>query len=152
MAVHDRSHLFNAEKLAYLRHSLKDGTAKGIIEGLSKSGDQYDEAIKCLKDRFNCSKLIHEAHVRKTLELPTLKEGNCKELRTLHDTAQQHIRALKCMGHEPSKTFLTSLMQLKLDQTTRFEWQRHHQSESDVSSYIDLLEFINLRAQAILRH
>ena len=110
---------------------------------------QYDEAIKCLKDRFNHPKLIHEAHVRKILELPTLKEGNGKELRTLHDTAQQHIHALKCMDHEPS----TSLMQLKLDQTTHFEWQRHNQSESDVSSYIDLLEFINLRAHLkLLRH
>ena len=52
------------------------------------------------------------------------------------------------MGHEPSKTFLTSLLQLKLDQTTCFEWQKHNQSEADVVSYTDLLEFINLRAQA----
>ena len=52
------------------------------------------------------------------------------------------------MGHEPSKTFLTSLLQLKLDQTTRFEWQKHNQGEADVASYADLLEFINLRAQA----
>ena len=44
--------------------------------------------------------------MQKIIEIPTLKEGNGKELRALHDTAQQHIRALKCMGHEPSKTFL----------------------------------------------
>ena len=41
VVVHDCTHLSNAEKLAYLRHSLKKGAAKGI-EGLSKSGDQYD--------------------------------------------------------------------------------------------------------------
>ena len=52
------------------------------------------------------------------------------------------------MGHEPSKTFLTSLLQLKLDQTTRFEWQRHNQSEVDVASYTNLLDFLDLRAQA----
>ena len=61
VSVHDRPHLSKAEKLAYLRHSLKDCAAKGIIERLSKSGDQYDEAIKCLNDRFNRPKLIHEA-------------------------------------------------------------------------------------------
>ena len=77
-----------------------------------------------------------------------MKEGNGKELCALHDTAQQHIHALKCMGHEPSKTFLTSLLQLKLDQVTRFKSQRHKQSEIDIASYTDLLEFINLRAQA----
>ena len=145
VSVHDHPHLSNAEKLAYLRHSLKEGTAKGIIEGLSKSGDHYDEAVKCLKDRFNRPKLIHEAHVQKIVEIPT---GNGKELRALHDTVQQHVSALKCMGHEPSRTLLTSLLQLKLDPTTRFEWQKHNQSEVDIASYTDLLEFINLRAQA----
>lgn len=145
--MHERPHLSNAEKLAYLRHSLKDGAAKSIIEGLSKSGDQYDEAVKCLRGRFDRPKLIHEAHVQKIIEIPALMEGNGRELRALHDVAQQHIRALECMGHEPSKTFLTSLLQLKLDQTTRFEWQRHNQSEVDVASYTDLLEFINLRAE-----
>ena len=148
VSVHDQSHLSNAEKLAYLRHSLKEGAAKDITEGHSKSGDQYDVAIKCLKDRFNRSKLIHEAHVQRIVEIPILKEGNGKELCALHDTAQKHIHALKCMGHEPSKTFLTSLLQLKLDQTMRFEWQKHNQSEVVVASYTDLLEFINLRAQA----
>ena len=33
------------EKLVYLRQSLKDGSAKTVIEGLSHSGDQYEEAI-----------------------------------------------------------------------------------------------------------
>ena len=67
----DRSHLSKAEKLAYLRHSLKEGAAKGIIEGLSMSGDQYNEAIKCLRDRFNYPKLIHEAHVQRIIEIPS---------------------------------------------------------------------------------
>ena len=87
VSVHDRPHLSKAEKLAYLRHSLKDGAAKGIIEGLSKSDEQYDEAVKCLIDRFNRPKLIHEAHVQRILGIPTMKEGNGKELRALHDTA-----------------------------------------------------------------
>ena len=52
------------------------------------------------------------------------------------------------MDHEPSKTFHTSLLQLKLDQTTHFEWQKYNQSEACVALYTDLLEFINLQAQA----
>ena len=86
--------------------------------------------------------------MQKNIEIPTLKEGNGKELRELNNTAQQDIRALKCMDHEPSKTILTSLLQLKLEPTTRFEWQKHNQSEVDVAHYNGLLEFINLRAQA----
>ena len=52
------------------------------------------------------------------------------------------------MGHEKSKTFLTSLLQLKLDQITCFEWQKHNQGEVDVTSYTDLVEFVNLQVQA----
>jgi len=40
---------------------------------------------------------------------------------------QQHIRALKAMGCEPSGPFLTSLLELKLDVDTSFEWQKYSQ-------------------------
>lgn len=101
---------------------MKDGAAKTTIEGLSRSRDHYDEAVECLVTRYNRPKLIHQAHVKKIVEIQPLKDGNGKELRHLHDTSQQHICALKAMGHEPDGTFITSLLQLKLDQTTLFEW------------------------------
>ncbi len=44
-SVHDRSRLTDAEKLVYLQHSLKNGSTKSIIEGLSHSGEQYSEAV-----------------------------------------------------------------------------------------------------------
>jgi hypothetical protein len=39
-------------------------------------------------------------------------------------------------------------LQLKLDPTTLFEWQKHDQDSDKVSGYNKFLEFINLRAQA----
>ena len=38
MSVDKHSDISNTEKLVYLRHSLKDGSAKNVIEGLSHSG------------------------------------------------------------------------------------------------------------------
>ena len=35
ISVHDRASLSNAEKIVYLQHALKDGSAKNAIEGLS---------------------------------------------------------------------------------------------------------------------
>lgn len=131
-----------------MRHSVKDSSAKSVIEGLSRTGEQYNEAIECLQARFDRPRLIHQAHVRKVLEIPPLKEGSGKELRHLHDVAQQHLRALKSMGQEPSGAFITSMLELKLDAGTMFEWQKHSHDEADVPHYQDLLDFINLRAQA----
>ena len=65
------------EKLVYQKQSLKDGTAK---EGLSKSREHYEEAIKSLKARYDRPRLIHRTHVRMILEAGSLKEGTGKQL------------------------------------------------------------------------
>ena len=148
ISIHSRTKLSNTEKLVYLKQSLKDGTAKGVIEGLSKSGEHYEEAIKSLKARYYRPRLIHQTHIRMILEAASLKEGTGKELRRLHDTVQQHLRALKAMDYEPSSPFITSILELKLDTTTMFEWQKFSQESPKVPHYQDLLEFLNLRAQA----
>ena len=132
----------------YLQQSLKEGSATSSIEGLSRSGEHYGEAIEYLKSRYDRPRLIHQAHVRLILEAPPLREGTGKELRRLHDVVTQHLRALKSMDYDPSGPFITSVLELKLDTTTLFEWQRHSQSETDVPHYKDLLAFIDLRAQA----
>ena len=69
IAIHECSSLSDTEKLVYLRHSLKDGAAKKVIEGLSRSGYQYAEAIMCLKSRYDCPRLIHQTHVKKIVEI-----------------------------------------------------------------------------------
>ena len=102
----------------------------------------------CLKSRYGRPRLIYQTHVKKIVEIAHLKEGSEKELHYLHDTAQQHLRALKAMRQEPSGSFITSLLELKLDQNTMFEWQKCSQESSEVPHYKDLLEFINLRAPA----
>jgi hypothetical protein len=136
------------EKLAYLRSSLKEGSAKNIIDGLSTSGEFYDEAIETLKARYDQPRLIHKSHVRAILDAPGLKDGTGREIRKLHDTTQQHLRALKAMGFEPSGEFITSVIELKLDSATSFEWQKASQDLPGVPHYTKLLSFLNLRTQA----
>ena len=148
ISIHSRTQLTDIEKLAYLRQSLKDGLARSVIEGLSGSGTDYAEAIACLKKRYEKPRLLHQAHVRVIAEVPGPKEGNGKELCRLHDVCSQHLRALKAMGYDPSGPFVTSLIEMKLDWSTMFEWQKHTQESSDVPHYSKMLEFIDLRARA----
>lgn len=147
ISIHEKTNLSNAEKLVYLRQALKVGTAKHLIEGLSDVGDCYAEAIECLKARFDRPRLIHQAHVKAIVEAPVVREGSGKELRRLHDVLQ-HLRALRAMGHDVSTSFITSLVELKLDATTSFDWQRHSQDEADFPSHQNLMDFIDLRARA----
>ena len=108
VSVQSHSNLADSNKLVYLQHSLKDGSAKHVIKGLSRSGEYYAEAIECLQSCYDRPRLIHQTHVRMILEMPTLKDGTGCELRRLHDTLQQHLQATKAMDYEPSGPFLLS--------------------------------------------
>ena len=79
--------------------------------------------------------------------LPVFKDGNGKELRHLHVNVQQPPRALKVMEYEPYKPFIASILELKLDVSPMFEWQKHSQGSISVPRYQKLLEFINLCAE-----
>ena len=148
VAVHNKTSLSDAEKTVYLQNAIKDGAARNAIEGLSHSGDNYEEAVKCLKSRYDRPRLIQRTHVQLIVDAPSMKEGNGKELRALHDTVQQHVRALKTLGCDLPGKFITSMIELKLDVDTLFEWQKHSQSSAGVPHYEDLLGFLDLRAQA----
>ena len=73
------------------------------------------------------------------IDAKPLTDGSGKELRQLHDTVQQHLRALKAMDYEPSGPFVTSILELKLDADTMIEWQRYSQNELDVPHYQEFL-------------
>ena len=79
---------------------------------------------------------------------PALKDGNGKEVRRLHDTVQQHLHALKVLGNDASGPFITTMLELKLDTNTAFEWHKYSQASEDVPYHSKLLEFLDLRAQA----
>ena len=148
MSVQDRTNLSNAEKIVYLQHAIKDGSVRNANEGLAHSADSYNEAVECLKACFDRPRLIHHTHVQMIVNTPPPKEGNGKELRHLHDSIQQHARTLKTLACELPGKFITSMTELKLDVDTLFKWQKHSQTSPDVLHYQELLDFINLRAQA----
>ena len=100
MPIQSKAQLNYTEKLAYLRDALKDGPPGHIIESLANDAESYNEAIDCLRKRYDQPRVIHRAHTRATLDAPSLKAGNSRELRRLHDVAKQHLGALQVMKKE----------------------------------------------------
>ena len=91
---------------------------------------------------------MQHTHVQLITDVPCLRDGSGKEIRALHDTIQQHVHALKVLGCDLPGNFIMSMIELKLDIDTLFEWQKHSQSSPEVPPYQELLHFLNLRAQA----
>ena len=119
----------------------KGGSAKHIEKGLSSSGDDYSEAVDCLQEIWSAKTNTPSARLCHS-ECPC-REG-WEQLQHLQDTANQHLRALKAMGCEPSEQFITSALELKFHDNTMFEWQKHSQVSSSVPHYSSLLTFLNL--------
>ena len=86
VSVDSRMNLSDAEKLVYLQQAVKKGLARSTIDGLSQTGDNYKEALTCLKSRYDRPRLIYRTHVQKIVDTLSLIDGNGKELRRLHDT------------------------------------------------------------------
>ena len=78
------------------------------------------------------------------IDTPSLKVGSVRELRQLHDTSNQYMRAIKAMDYFPW-TFVTSMLETILDHATMFEWPKHSQVSKDVPDHLELLEFLDLQ-------
>ena len=99
-------------KLAYLRNSLKDGLAKGII---ATSGKYYEEAIATLGHHTIGRGLFISPMFARLLRPLVLRKGLV-------------VRFVDFMIPynnicEPSGPFITSILELKLDASTSFEWK-----------------------------
>ena len=77
-----------------------------------------------------------------------MKDCSGKVLWRLHDVCGQYLQALKAMKHDPSRAFITSLIETKLHPKTVFEWQRHSQDQVHMPHYAKIVDFIDLRARA----
>ena len=97
---------------------------QGQCRVFSQTEEQYRDALDCLRERYDHPRQIHLAHVRKLVETRNLKDSTGDEIRQLYDTFPQHLRALKAMKQEPSNSFITSLLEMKLDTNTSYEWQK----------------------------
>ena len=67
-------------------------------------------------------------------------------MRRLHDHLQQHVRALRVSENYDIDTYLTAAIELKLDESTLLEWNRHS-SKCEMTPPIDeLLDFLDAQA------
>ena len=98
---------------------------------------------------YHQPRIIHRTHTCAILDAASLKHGNSKELQLFHNVAKQHLHALKVMKYETLVSFITLILELKLDQSMMLDWQWHTQSSKIISDYDELLEFLDLCATVV---
>ena len=146
-AVHDKPHLEDVDKLSNLRDVVKDGPAKNVVKRLTQTAESYKEAVRCLKDRYNRPRLIHREHIRSIVHAPALNAHNGRELRRLYNLCNHHIRTSKSSDDYDIYTFLTTVMELKLDEFTKLRLMEYSNGSKTTPRHSELLRFLDLQAQ-----
>ncbi|XP_074653606.1 uncharacterized protein LOC141907762 [Tubulanus polymorphus] len=113
-AVHSSSSFSDVEKFAYLKCQLL-GEAKGCIDGLPLTEENYRTAIKLLKQRFGQSQKIEQGYLRALLEISPPSNDHVS-LRHFYDQTESYIRHLESVGRSPSSygSLLVPIMLEKL--------------------------------------
>ncbi len=93
-AVHSNDTLSKVDKFNYLK-TLLEGSAASAIAGFSLTEENYDTALKLLKDRYANSQVIVSSHVDALLKLESVSNiHEISKVRNLYDSKETHIRSL----------------------------------------------------------
>ena len=113
------------------------------MQGLSHSAGTYQKAVKYLQQGFDRPRFIHQKYVKTIVEIITIKVGTGRELRQLHDLVSQHVRSLRTVKGDTFESFMSSLIEMKLDQTFKFAWQQHTVVRMSEGMYLPSTCFLN---------
>ena len=140
-ATVDVSELSTVTKFTYLQ-TLLTGEALTAIKGLALTAVNYETAKDLLQKRFGRRERIVFCHVQGLLKV-TSPGNSTKDLWSLYDTLQTHIRSLESLDikGETYGVILTPLVLHKLPDHIRLEWARTGEGkENDLQG---LLAFLN---------
>ena len=146
-AVHSKS-IGDVEKFNYLK-GLLEGKASLVVQGMSLTSGNYNEAIQLLKERFGDPQIIIQANMDALLSLVPVMNDDLGGLRKLCDEIEVHIRNLQQFGVQTQNygPVLISIICSKLPNDVNLEISR---KMPDGAWTIDTL-FTALKREVIAR-
>ena len=110
--MHENKHLRPVEKLNYLRAKL-ESNAKRAIAGLEITNDNYEVAVKILRDRFGDPQTVISGCYTKLMDLPS-STNQTPALRPTFNELEKHLRCLSALGEDTNHRHFVLLIMSKL--------------------------------------
>ena len=148
-SVHSNENLTDAQRLQYLKASLKGDAAK-IISHLTITDANYAGARNALQKRYANLRLIVRSHIRAMLEVPVMKGETAQEMRNLLETFREQMQALETFGvpiHQWDAILVCHISE-KLDSESRKEWELAH-AGNDLQTIQKMTDFLSERCRAL---
>ncbi len=133
--IHQRKDIAKTNKFSYLLGQLK-GTAHLVVSQLAVTEDNYDIAIKLLKDNYEDKDQITSKLVNKLLDLPT-PNHNYNELQLFRITVNSTLETLKLNNDVDAASWLIKvIIQRKLNkktlETLYYKYSKSHFSLKEI--------------------
>jgi anion-transporting ArsA/GET3 family ATPase len=75
---------------------LVEGNAASAIDGFALTADNYESAVKLLKDRFADPQIIISSHMEELLNLPAVSDiHKVSKIRQLYDSIEPTLEVLE---------------------------------------------------------
>lgn len=148
-AVHDNSGLTGAQKLQYLKASVK-GDAAILLQSVSITNDNYEQAWDLLNNRYQNRREIVTSTLKRLVNHPAMRSESPVELRKLVDNTMECIRSLKVMKVpvEQWDIIISYLIVDKLDRESKQQWELNIKS-GEIPPLKELIEFLDQRSRAL---
>ncbi|GFS75065.1 uncharacterized protein TNCV_1397011 [Trichonephila clavipes] len=137
--IHDNACLSDSQKLYYLQSALK-----GHAKQLQTVNDSYSSLFEALEGRYENKRLIVNSHIAELLNPNKIKFESAFHLRSLIDSIQSHLRALKQLELEPNalcESMLIFFITQRLDDESRKQYEMELHS-NDLPKWDNFLDFL----------
>ena len=127
--IHENPKLHAIDKFNYLRQQLLD-EPREVIAGIDITKNNYDVAVKMLKERYGKIHLMIDAHYAQLREIPQ-STSHFSRLRPTFDVIEKHLRSLESLGEDANNNMIVSLVKSKLPKAviTRLEEYKNDDDE-----------------------
>ena len=148
-AVDSKPNLAPVQKLQYLKSCLK-GEAATLVRNLNLNDANYAVALSLLKGRYENVKNIREAHFDAIFNVSSVSKKSAYNLRKLINNVNENLQALRNLDEPINQwdSWIVYFLKKKLDNETRFEWEKHTASNVN-PSYKEMYDFIRDHAYAL---
>ena len=138
--VGNREEISDADKLIYLRRSIKHQPTQDMLETPREEEDTYSEVVAELKRRFDRPKEVHKTLVQRIIQLAPIRETQ-DEIKRLMDVVRKTLLSIKRTGSYCIESFMTSLVFLLLPKKLQVLWEQHSKKDKTVLSVFPMLDF-----------
>ena len=134
--------LSNTDRLAYLRAALKTKDGQVIMDAETGSGDDYDQLVANLKQRFDLKRYVHKNHLCLLMN-NEISSYSFKEMLRTQMLWKKHLVGLQKSGQFDSEFLLTSIAELSMDEETQKEWALFTHEHKQVPNFKTFLAFLD---------